>query len=126
MEPQMANGKICYLEIYAADVPRAAAFYETVFGWSIRKRDGGITSFDDTTGQVSGMWTADRKPNTSPGMIVYIMVFDIHKTMEAIEASGGRITEGIGRHAPEITATFSDPDGNVFGLYEEQSAKQSS
>ena len=32
---------------------------------------------------------------------------------------GGRIVQPIGADAPELTARFADPDGNVLGLYQE-------
>jgi predicted enzyme related to lactoylglutathione lyase len=41
--------------------------------------------------------------------------------MTAVRDSGGTILEGPGRHLPEITARFSDPSGNVFGLFQERS-----
>ncbi len=37
----MPNGKICDLELPATDVGRSAAFYESVFGWRLRKRGDG-------------------------------------------------------------------------------------
>jgi hypothetical protein len=36
-------------------------------------------------------------------------------------ANGGEIVQLIGVDAPEITARFSDPAGNVVGLYQEPS-----
>ncbi len=60
MATTVANGKICYIEMPASDVARSAEFYERVFGWSIRKRGDGSTSFDDTTGEVSGTWVLGR------------------------------------------------------------------
>jgi uncharacterized protein len=33
MPPTLANGKICYLEIPAADITRSSDFYNKVFGW---------------------------------------------------------------------------------------------
>ena len=35
MPPTMANGKICYIEMPATDIARAADFYKSVFGWNI-------------------------------------------------------------------------------------------
>jgi predicted enzyme related to lactoylglutathione lyase len=35
-EPDLGNGKICYLAIPAIDINQSAAFYQTVFGWRIR------------------------------------------------------------------------------------------
>src|SRR6266702_2672036 len=119
MSPTSTNGKICYIEIPATDVQRSAVFYEEVFGWNIRQRGDGATAFDDTTGQVSGAWVKGRKPATEPGLIIYIMVDHIETAIEKVIALGGTIVQQLGGDAPELTARFSDPAGNVFGLYEE-------
>jgi predicted enzyme related to lactoylglutathione lyase len=54
LPPTLANGKICYIEVPAADITRSAEFYRRVFGWHIRQRGDGHTALDDTTGEVSG------------------------------------------------------------------------
>ena len=38
---------------------------------------------------------------------------------DAIVAAGGQIVQPLGADAPEITARFRDPGGNVIGLYQE-------
>ena len=119
-EPTLGNGKICYIEIPAVDIERSAAFFSTVFGWSVRKRGDGSTAFDDGVGQVSGTWVTDRKPSTEVRLLVHIMVDDAITTLNKIEANGGKVVDPIGRHAPEITARFSDLDGNVWGIYQER------
>jgi predicted enzyme related to lactoylglutathione lyase len=119
MSPTSANGKICYLEIPTTDVEASAAFYSDVFGWNIRQRGDAHTAFDDTTGEVSGAWILDRRPAGEPGLLVYIMVDSIAATVDAVVANGGEIVQPIGADAPEITARFRDPGGNVIGLYEE-------
>ena len=47
MPPTRSNGKICYLEIPAADIARSVRFYQAVFGWQVRQRGDGTTAFDD-------------------------------------------------------------------------------
>jgi len=115
-----ADGKICYLQIPATDIAVSAAFYGEVFGWEIRTRDDGSVAFDDTVNQVSGTWVLDRPPSVTPGLLIFIMVFDAVKTMEKIVAAGGTIVQPIGGDAPEITARFSDPAGNVLGIYQQK------
>ena len=117
-QPTYGNGKICYIEMAATDVDRSAAFYKAVFGWNIRKRGDGAMAFDDGVGEVSGSWITGRPPATSPGLLVYIMVDDMEKTIEAVIANGGTIVQPVGMDAPEITARFSDPAGNIIGLYQ--------
>ena len=121
MSPTMADGKICYVEIPAAEIERSAAFYELVFGWRIRRRDDGRTAFDDTTEEVSGAWVTGRRPMEEPGLLIYIMVDDAEATVDAIVAHGGEIVQPIGADAPEITARFRDPGGNILGIYQQPS-----
>ena len=119
MPPTRANGKICYMEIPANDVRVSAAFYEKVFGWRTRKRGDGHLAFDDAVGEVSGSWVLGRPPATQPGLLVYVMVDSVAATIEAVIANGGEVVQPIGADAPEITARFRDPAGNVIGLYQE-------
>jgi len=119
--PTLGNGKICYIEIPAVDVRRSAGFYEKVFGWRIRQRGDGSIAFDDTVGQVSGTWVLGRPPATSPGLLIYIMMDSVAATVDAVIAHGGELVQPIGADAPEITARFRDPAGNVMGLYQEPS-----
>ncbi len=118
MPPALANGKICYLEMPATDIARSADFYKGVFGWNIRKRGDGSTSFDDTVNGVSGAWVLGRPAAVNPGLLFYIMVDSVAATIDTVLAHGGEIVQPIGADAPEITARFRDPGGNVIGLYQ--------
>jgi uncharacterized protein len=119
MPPTFANGKICYIELPATDIAGSADFYKQVFGWNIRKRRDGSTSFDDTVNEVSGTWVLGRLPAAKPGLLFYIMVDSVAATVDAVVAHGGEIVQPIGADAPEITARFRDPGGNVIGLYQQ-------
>jgi predicted enzyme related to lactoylglutathione lyase len=121
MPPTYANGKICYIELPATDVSASAAFYERVFGWKTRRRGDGSLAFDDGVGEVSGTWVTGRRPSTTAGMLVYIMVDDAAAAVAAIRAAGGEVVQEIGGDAPEITARFRDPAGNILGVYQEPS-----
>jgi uncharacterized protein len=121
MSPTSVNGKICYVEIPATEVDRSAEFYESVFGWNLRRRGDGQLAFDDATGEVSGTWVTGRPPASEPGLLLYVMVDSVEATVETVVASGGEIVQPIGADAPEITARFRDPGGNVVGLYQEPS-----
>jgi predicted enzyme related to lactoylglutathione lyase len=115
------HGKICYIEIPATDIGRSSEFYQKVFGWQIRRRDDGSVAFDDTTGAVSGTWIVGRPPASVPGLLIYIWCGSVADTVEAVVAHGGEIVQPIGADAPEITARFRDPGGNILGLYESPS-----
>jgi predicted enzyme related to lactoylglutathione lyase len=119
MPPTPGNGKICYVEIPATDIATSAEFYQRVFGWNVRKRGDGAIAFDDTVGEVSGAWRLGRPPASQPGLLIYIMVDSVAATLDRVVAGGGEIVQPIGIDAPEITARFRDPGGNVLGLYQE-------
>ncbi len=119
MPPTIGNGKICFLQIPTTDIARSADFYKSVFGWNIRQREDGRTAFDDGVNEVSGEWVLDRPPAAQPGLLVYIMVDSVDATLELILANGGEIVQPVGADAPEVTARFRDPAGNVIGIYQE-------
>jgi predicted enzyme related to lactoylglutathione lyase len=48
------------------------------------------------------------------------MVDDAEACVEKIKANGGEIVQPIGGDAPETTARFRDPAGNVLGIYQER------
>jgi uncharacterized protein len=122
MPPTYGNGKICYVEIPAVDVKRSAEFYANVFGWKTRTRGDGSLAFDDGVGQVSGTWVLGRRPMADVGLLIYVMVDDIEATIVKVKAAGGEIVQPLGADAPEITARFRDPGGNVLGLYQQPTA----
>jgi predicted enzyme related to lactoylglutathione lyase len=124
--PTIGNGKVCYIEIPAADIQTSASFYQSVFGWNIRTRGDGSVAFDDGVGEVSGTWIKGRPPMTEVGLLIYIMVDSVADTVDKVQASGGTIVQPIGADAPEITARFSDPAGNVLGLYQEPAKEETS
>jgi predicted enzyme related to lactoylglutathione lyase len=121
--PTYGNGKICYIEMPAIDIARSAVFYNAVFGWKIRERGDGHLAFDDTVNEVSGTWVLGRRAAPEPGLLIYIMVDNVAATIDAVVANGGKIVQPIGMDAPEITARFSDPAGNVLGLYQQPARK---
>jgi hypothetical protein len=116
--PTFGHGKVCYIQIPALDIERSASFYQTVFGWQIRRRDDGSVAFDDGVGEVSGEWVLGRKAATEPGLMIHIMVDSAAGTCEAVKTNGGKIVQPIGLDAPEITARFADPAGNILGIYQ--------
>ena len=119
-QPTLGNGKICYMQIPSRNIEESSSFYKKVFGWNIRTRSDGTVAFDDGVGEVSGSWLEERKPSTQIGLLTYIMVDDIEATMKVIIENGGKIVQPVGMDAPEITARFSDPTGNILGLFQEK------
>ena len=86
---------------------------------SARSPAGRARAFDDSVGEVSGTWVTGRPPSSQPGLLIYIMVDSVAAVVDAVVSQGGEIVQPIGGDAPEITARFRDPAGNVIGLYQE-------
>jgi len=108
-----------HFAINAHDVPRAKAFYETVFGW--RFTPWGPPDFYQTRSAGQGFVGAlqarrDIGGKTMPGMEISFGVDDIQATMAAIEAHGGQVImppfriEGVGE-----LIFFQDTEGNIAG-----------
>ena len=118
-QPKWRTGKICYIEIPAVDVARSAGFYQQAFGWKMRQRGNGTTSFDDTVGEVSGTFVLGRPPATEPGFGIYIMVADVAAALAAVQAAGGEVVRPVDPAAGEVFAWFKDPGGNILGVYQQ-------
>jgi predicted enzyme related to lactoylglutathione lyase len=118
-EPHFRHGKICYLIMPSRDPQQSAAFYTNVFNWSTRSHDDGTLAFDDSVGQVSGMWVTDREPVDNPGTEVHIMVSNADATERAIVEHGGTLVWRSRPDESEVYGTFRDPSGNLFGYYQQ-------
>lgn len=117
--PDWRTGKICYVELPAADPAASAEFYGSVFGWEIRRRGDGALAFTDTVGGVSGVFADDRTPAGDPGLLVYVMVADLAAAVDAVRAAGGRVVRTSPPDSAESFAWFADPAGNVLGIYQQ-------
>jgi predicted enzyme related to lactoylglutathione lyase len=117
--PNYRTGKICYIEIPAIDISESAQFYQRAFGWHIRQHHDGSTAFDDTTGEVSGMWVLGRPPSHTPGLVVSIMVANAAATIETIITAGGEVVQPVNPDEREVYALFRDPAGNILSIYQQ-------
>ena len=116
---QNGSGKNLLLEIQAADVEVSSAFYAKLFGWKLRTRGDGARAFDDATGALSGSWVLGRPPAREPGMLPYVMVENIDRTLREAVALGGEIVTPYTALGPgDAYATLHDPAGNLLGLYQ--------
>ena len=96
--PGYRTGKLCYIEIPAADVAASAEFYQRAFGWKIRRRGAGAVAFDDTAGEVT--WFRDPAGNV-------LGVYQQPGLAEAEAPAPGRSMAEPGRpvpgHRPTVT-----------------------
>jgi uncharacterized glyoxalase superfamily protein PhnB len=115
--PTLAPGKLCYVEIPAADVERSSRFYREAFGWEVRTRGDGALAFDDGVKEVSGSWRTDRPPSTEPGIMVHVMVADLDAALAGVRAAGGEVID-VDAEPGERVGHVRDPAGNVIGVYQ--------
>jgi predicted enzyme related to lactoylglutathione lyase len=73
--PVFRVGGISYPRIPAVDPQAAAAFYESVFGWTVR-RNRDDAAFEDGTGHVIGHFRADHAVAGEDGVRPYVFVDD--------------------------------------------------
>jgi uncharacterized glyoxalase superfamily protein PhnB len=117
--PRYRTGKLCYIEIPAADVTASAEFYQLAFGWKIRRRGDGAVTFDDTVGEVSGTFVTGRPVAGEPGLLPYVMVARADAALDAVLAAGGEIVRPVDPGASEVFGWVRDLAGNVLGVYQQ-------
>jgi uncharacterized protein len=131
----MAMRKVVHFEIPAADLDRAKKFYGSVFDWQLQSMDMGgseytmvITTPLDQRSQLptepgsinGGMVLRDER---IPAPVITVDVESIDDALAEIGAGGGSTViprtaiPGMGAFA-----YFSDPEGNVLGLWETTSS----
>jgi len=118
--------RVYYFEMPVEDMERAIGFYETVFGWNISKHDrSGGPYFSVTTGPeeqpgINGSFFIKEEGWSNLSNV--INVEDIDRAIEMIKEMGGEIAfakcaiNGVG-----YLAYFKDPNGNIFGMMQEDS-----
>jgi len=115
------NGQIGWIELYSEDSEESATFYEQAFGWRIQRDAsmGDYIMFTDAAG-LGGGFTKDA-PKLAGG--IYLLTDSLESSFEAVEAAGGKKVQDRTPISGEIGswATFSDPSGNVVGLFEQPS-----
>jgi uncharacterized protein len=122
--------KVVHFEIPADDVPRAKAFYGSIFGWELESMDMGggqytivrTVAVDDKQmptepGAINGgmmQRTAD-----TPAPVLTIGVESIDDALKQVDTRGGSTVQprteipGMGAFA-----YFKDSEGNVVGLWQ--------
>jgi predicted enzyme related to lactoylglutathione lyase len=119
-----------WIEIRTSNIETTADFYEFLFGWKIIKKEktDGFDVWIFDTGSTpriqnlrrGGIWL---RPKGEPlGIVVYIMVDDIEATLKKVTELGGKTVSSKAPLGAGYGAYFTDPSGNLLGLYEEKDA----
>jgi predicted enzyme related to lactoylglutathione lyase len=113
------SNRFNWVEVRVRDLEKAKNFYGSLFDWKItgdKNRDWAYWLIDTGETPSGGMW---RMPKEKPCcVLVYVLVDDIDGALEKVVQLGGKIISPKSKEGENAMATFADPDGNIFGLYE--------
>lgn len=118
---------INWFEIPATDIQRAVAFYNRVFGFTLKVIDCGsekMACFPEING-VSGSITQMEgvEPSSKGIQITMDGGEDLNDRLALVEKAGGNIVTGKTKIEVEgrgYFALFSDSEGNTIGLYSDK------
>lgn len=121
-------GQVVHFEIPADNVERAQSFYRDAFGWQLSPMPEmsytivTTSAVDDQglpaePGAINGGMMARQEPIDHP--VIVINVDDVDSALTRVQGLGGTI---LRRKTPVgdmgFSAYFTDPEGNVVGLWE--------
>jgi predicted enzyme related to lactoylglutathione lyase len=114
---------VVHWEMWSNDPERAGNFYADVFDWQVKFVPDLNYRLVDTRAKV-GINGGIMRPKDGPwpgNMALYIDVDDIDAYRRKIEGAGGK-TIGERMDIPNMGsfALFSDPDGRVFGIWQQK------
>jgi predicted enzyme related to lactoylglutathione lyase len=120
-QPVMVHGVICHVEIPSDDVGSAKQFYAEVFGWTFEEMPMGegktYTVYQTRQGGIGG-GIMTPPPGAPKQTVNYILVNDIAPVLEQVRRAGGDVvTPTMEVPGAGWMAHFTDPDGNLFGLW---------
>ncbi len=110
---------VVHFEIAGRNGQKAIDFYGKLFDWKIEvdpRMSYGMVA-QQGSGIGGGVYQAPE--GVPPHVTVYVHVDDLQKYLDKAVALGGKVTQPPMEISPEIgwCAMFTDPDGNVIGLY---------
>jgi uncharacterized protein len=114
--------RVVHFEIPSSDPEKSMEFYGKVFGWTFGQF-GTFPYWLATTGNesapgINGAIMTRRDPGQP--VTNSISVIDIDDAIQKVEGSGGKlIVKKIAFPGIGWAAYFSDPDNNIFGLWQE-------
>lgn len=116
---------IVHIQIKVTNLDVAMDFYSKVFNWKVYiSPDADYLAIfeieEDSDFVGGGFLLSDEPPKDNP-ILLYIYTDDVTKTLEKITKSGGKIVSEKyplpANHG--YAGRFSDPFGNVIGLFSE-------
>ena len=124
------SGEVVHFELPADNPERARKFYAKTFGWKMNPIPEADYTMVGTAavdgegrpkepGTINGGLAKRQGPLQHP--VVTIIVDEISDAEKTIEKNGGKVVQKkspIGDGSMGYTAYFTDPEGNVVGLFQ--------
>lgn len=115
-------GAPCWADLLTSDVEGSRRFYSEVFGWEPQEPSeefGGYFMFTRNGQPIAGgmgSWGEDAGPDR---WTIYLATDDIAKTLETVEAEGGRVLSPAMQVADlGSQAVIADPTGGQLGTWQ--------
>src|SRR5580693_10504652 len=116
-----APGTPCWIDLGVADIPKAAAFYQSLFGWDVFDTgpDGGGYRMCSIGGRPVAGIGAQASPDSGTYWTTYLASDNADLTAAEIKAAGGQVMMepfdvlDVGR-----MFIAADPGGAMFGVWE--------
>lgn len=115
---------IVHIQIKVTDLELAMKFYHEIFNWKVYMSVAdylAIFETDELGDSVGGGFLLSDKSPQDTNVILFINTDNITESLKKVEANGGVIVTGKtalpGNHG--FSARFTDPFGNIIGLFSE-------
>ena len=126
----MEQNMVGWFEIPVAEMQRAKAFYEAVFGVEIQVHQMGELEmgwFPMVNGKEGAPGALVKHPDfyvpsSTAGVVIYFSCTDVAKTLELVTRAGGTVLQPkkeIGQ-GHGYMGLFADPEGNRIALHSRQ------
>jgi predicted enzyme related to lactoylglutathione lyase len=111
--PDRNDGRIDYVEMTAADLPRAKTFFTAAFGWKFTDYGPDYTSFED--GRITGGFA--RGAARPGGALIVIKADELERAVDTVTAAGGRVVKPIFAFPGGRRFHFADPEGYEWAVW---------
>lgn len=108
-----------WVDLYAADVEKAAQFYKTVVGYDVLPLDPSSPREGvhlASAGYVRAGIMQKRDVKASSAWLPYIRVADVAKTLDTTREAGGKVLYGPAPIGRIVVAIIADPTGAPVGI----------
>jgi len=115
-------GTFCWADLNTQDVPKASAFYTTVFGWQIAPGEhdnSGYLHIKNGESFIGGVPpTRVLPPNVPPHWMLYFYVTDVAESTKKVQELGGKVHMGpMTLEKVGNMSVVTDPQGASFALF---------